>query len=63
MALVSHRNTRQTMAFHGVNGSAASTPSQQAILAAAVVPYYPVVQPADAQPDRPIGYGAFGVVW
>lgn len=38
--------------------------SQHAILTAAVaVPYYQVVPPQDVQPDRPIGYGAFGVVW
>ncbi|XP_025090689.1 serine/threonine-protein kinase NLK-like isoform X1 [Pomacea canaliculata] len=63
MALVGHRHGRQTMAFHGVSASTTSTPSQQAILAAAVVPYYPVVASSDGQPDRPIGYGAFGVVW
>ncbi len=48
------------MAFHG-----AAAASQHAILAAAAsVPYYqPVVPAQDVQPDRPIGYGAFGVVW
>lgn len=42
-------------------GGAAGAP-QGAILAAAA-PFYqpPAVQ--DVQPDRPIGYGAFGVVW
>ncbi|CAD6190302.1 unnamed protein product [Caenorhabditis auriculariae] len=35
--------------------------SSNAILAAAQPFYPPPVQ--DAQPDRPIGYGAFGVVW
>ena len=57
MALVSQR--RQVMAFHG------PAASQHAILvAAATVPYYtPVVPAQDVQPDRPIGYGAFGVVW
>ncbi len=57
MALVSQR--RQIMAFHG------AAASQHAILAAAAtVPYYqPVVAAQDVQPDRPIGYGAFGVVW
>lgn len=49
------------MAFQG---GPAPAPSQQAILTAAVaVPYYQVVPPQDIQPDRPIGYGAFGVVW
>ncbi|CAH1800382.1 unnamed protein product [Owenia fusiformis] len=59
MAVVGQRHTRQMMAFHG-NGV-----SQHAILAAATtVPYYtPVVPTQEVQPDRPIGYGAFGVVW
>jgi nemo like kinase len=31
---------------------------------AAAAPYYqPPNIPQDVQPDRPIGYGAFGVVW
>ena len=31
---------------------------------AAAAPYYqPPAVPQDVQPDRPIGYGAFGVVW
>lgn len=38
-----------------------------AILAAAApygqVPYQPPAVSQDIQPDRPIGYGAFGVVW
>ena len=60
MAVVGHRgHSRQIMAFH--------TPasSHNAILAAAsTVPYFtPVVSPSEMQPDRPIGYGAFGVVW
>ncbi|KAK2165898.1 hypothetical protein LSH36_44g02088 [Paralvinella palmiformis] len=60
MALVGHRHSRQIMAFHG-----AAAASQHAILAAAAsVPYYqPVIPQQDVQPDRPIGYGAFGVVW
>ncbi|XP_064620351.1 serine/threonine-protein kinase NLK-like [Lineus longissimus] len=58
MAVIGERHTRQIMAFHG------AVASQHAILAAATVPYYqPVVPARDAQPDRPIGYGAFGVVW
>lgn len=38
--------------------------SSQAILTAAQ-PFYQsaVVHQSDLQPDRPIGYGAFGVVW
>lgn len=62
MAVVGHRHRQIPMAFHGTNIS--SNASQQAILAAVAVPYYqPVVTPQDVQPDRPIGYGAFGVVW
>ena len=58
MALVGHRSRQ--MAFH--NG--ASAPVSHAILAAATSPFYHhAVLPQDAQPDRPIGYGAFGVVW
>lgn len=61
MAVVSHRHARHIMAFQG---GPAPAPSQQAILTAAVaVPYYQFVPPQDIQPDRPIGYGAFGVVW
>lgn len=42
---------------------------QQAILAAAQPYYHPPhghptpASTQDVQPDRPIGYGAFGVVW
>ncbi|ELU07082.1 hypothetical protein CAPTEDRAFT_214926 [Capitella teleta] len=67
MAVVGQRS-RQLMAFHGPAAA-----SQHAILAAAssVVPYYTgaVVPQHSASPvtpsapDRPIGYGAFGVVW
>ncbi|XP_046325747.1 serine/threonine-protein kinase NLK-like isoform X2 [Haliotis cracherodii] len=62
MAVVGQRhNSRHMMSFQG---GPAQTPTQGAILAAAVaVPYYQVVPAQDAQPDRPIGYGAFGVVW
>ncbi|XP_052799985.1 serine/threonine-protein kinase NLK-like [Mya arenaria] len=61
MAIVGQRHARQMMAF---SGPPAPIPSQHAILTAAVaVPYYQVVPPQDIQPDRPIGYGAFGVVW
>lgn len=47
-----------------VQGGAAQAP-QGAILAA-VAPnnyYQPSAVPLNVQPDRPIGYGAFGVVW
>ena len=61
MALVAQRHARQMMAF---SGPPAPVPSQHAILTAAVaLPYYQVVPSQDVQPDRPIGYGAFGVVW
>ncbi|XP_023230246.1 serine/threonine-protein kinase NLK-like [Centruroides sculpturatus] len=56
MAMVGARTSRHMMAFPGM----ASATSQQAILAAAQ-PYYQSSQ--NIQPDRPIGYGAFGVVW
>lgn len=36
---------------------------QGAILAAAAPYYQAPAVPLDVQPDRPIGYGAFGVVW
>ncbi|KAF0287865.1 Gag-Pro-Pol polyprotein [Amphibalanus amphitrite] len=56
MAVVGTRSSRQCMmAFHAVNGP------HNAILAAAQ-PTFSSVVPTDAQPDRPIGYGAFGVV-
>jgi len=61
MAVVGQRHARHIMAFQG---GPPPPPSQHAILTAAVaVPYYQVVPPQDVQPDRPIGYGAFGVVW
>uniref|UniRef100_A0A0L8FG69 Uncharacterized protein n=2 Tax=Octopus bimaculoides TaxID=37653 RepID=A0A0L8FG69_OCTBM len=65
MAVVGHRHTRHMMAFQGPAATTTpQAPSQQAILAAVAVPYYQVVPaPQDVQPDRPIGYGAFGVVW
>lgn len=60
MAVVGPRHSRQTMmAFH----NSANTASQHAILAAAQPYYNSTVVPQDIQPDRPIGYGAFGVVW
>lgn len=61
MAVVGSRHARHIMAFQGAPPPA---PSQHAILTAAVaVPFFQVAPPQDVQPDRPIGYGAFGVVW
>ena len=57
MAVVGTRSSRPcVMAFQAVSGP------HNAILAAAQ-PTFSSVVPTDAQPDRPIGYGAFGVVW
>lgn len=42
-----------------VQGGAAA---QQGAILAAAAPYYQSVS-QDVVPDRPIGYGAFGVVW
>lgn len=58
----------------GTAGSSTGTHPGQAVLAAQAPPNYyhpaapaPQSQPPPAQdpvqPDRPIGYGAFGVVW
>uniref|UniRef100_A0A0N5AFT0 Serine/threonine kinase NLK n=1 Tax=Syphacia muris TaxID=451379 RepID=A0A0N5AFT0_9BILA len=57
MALVSHQTAG------GIVGGP-SIHSSQAILTAAQ-PFYntPGISPQEFQPDRPIGYGAFGVVW
>lgn len=58
MAVVGNPH-RLMMAFQGTGHS-------HAILAAAHSPYHynSVYQDAQPQhPDRPIGYGAFGVVW
>lgn len=61
MAIVGQRHARQMMAFSGP--PAPAVPSHAILTAAVAVPYYQVVPPQDIQPDRPIGYGAFGVVW
>lgn len=45
-----------------MQGGTQSAP-QGAILAAAAPYYQTPAIPTDVQPDRPIGYGAFGVVW
>uniref|UniRef100_A0A1B6GG47 Mitogen-activated protein kinase n=1 Tax=Cuerna arida TaxID=1464854 RepID=A0A1B6GG47_9HEMI len=65
------RHSRLSVSMSVMPGAGAAG-HQQAILAAAQ-PYYhpqhahqPAAAPAhtqDVQPDRPIGYGAFGVVW
>lgn len=77
MAVVGHRHNRLSIPYHPQ--TAAPTPPQtmpvqtnlhhhshhNQILAAAVSsPFYqPVLPQQDIQPDRAIGYGAFGVVW
>lgn len=43
-----------------VQGGAAA---QQGAILAAAAPYYQPAVSQDVIPDRPIGYGAFGVVW
>lgn len=43
-----------------VQGGAAA---QQGAILAAAAPYYQPAVSQDVVPDRPIGYGAFGVVW
>lgn len=67
------RHTRHSMSVSMMQGGGGGAQHQQAILAAAQPFYHPQPsshQPAtpaahtqDVQPDRPIGYGAFGVVW
>lgn len=45
-----------------VQGGGAGAPKPPILVAAA--PYYqPSAVPLNVQPDRTIGYGAFGVVW
>lgn len=61
MAVVGARSGRPVIAFTGAAAAAAAP--QQAILTAAQPFYHPPVTVQDIQPDRPIGYGAFGVVW
>ncbi|KAH8038802.1 hypothetical protein HPB51_003286 [Rhipicephalus microplus] len=58
MAVVGARSGRPVIAFTGATAAA----PQQAILTAAQPFYHPPVTVQDIQPDRPIGYGAFGVV-
>lgn len=60
MAVVGARTNRHNiMAFPGMTAAT----SQQAIIAATQTFYHPPITSQDIQPDRPIGYGAFGVVW
>lgn len=54
--LINNNNNNNNLINNG------STPSN-AILAAAQPFYQSPVNPQEFQPDRPIGYGAFGVVW
>lgn len=68
-----HKANGQAMAMaaavvaqNGVAAAAvAAAHANNAILAAAQPFYAPpnLPPPQDIQPDRPIGYGAFGVVW
>lgn len=60
MAVVGSRVSQQMRALQNVNNH-----SQHATLAAAQ-PFYHSnanTQVQETKPDRPIGYGAFGVVW
>uniref|UniRef100_A0A182WMD4 Uncharacterized protein n=1 Tax=Anopheles minimus TaxID=112268 RepID=A0A182WMD4_9DIPT len=55
------RGVSMSVSMSLVQGGAAGAP-QGAILAAAAPYFQPPAVPQDVQPDRPIGYGAFGVV-
>ncbi len=67
MALVSHQQCvpvlNGTSKLGRVHAVLSLTNNSNAILAAASPHYNPPVSPQEFQPDRPIGYGAFGVVW
>lgn len=53
-----------TAAFYQANGHHAQQPQQQQAQHPGTGPGTNVQQPTqETQPDRPIGYGAFGVVW
>lgn len=58
------RGVSMSVSMSLVQGGAAGAAGgpQGAILAAAAPYYQPPAVPQDVQPDRPIGYGAFGVV-
>lgn len=58
MALVGSRATQQMRALQTMNST-----SQHALFTTAQPFYHNNVNSQDAKPDRPIGYGAFGVVW
>lgn len=55
-----HSRVSMSVSMSLVQGGAAP---QGAILSAAAPYYQTPAIPHDVQPDRPIGYGAFGVVW
>lgn len=57
--------SRQTRVSMSVSMSLVQggTAAQQGAILAAAAPYYQPAVSQDVVPDRPIGYGAFGVVW
>lgn len=68
------RHSRVSVSMSLMQGGAAGTGAHQQAILAAAQPYYhpqhahqtpatPGGHTQDVQPDRPIGYGAFGVVW
>lgn len=57
-----HSRVSMSVSMSLMQGGTQSAP-QGAILAAAAPYYQTQAIPTDVQPDRPIGYGAFGVVW
>ncbi|OWR47294.1 Nemo isoform E [Danaus plexippus plexippus] len=57
-----HSRVSMSVSMSLMQGGTQSAP-QGAILAAAAPYYQTPAIPTDVQPDRPIGYGAFGVVW
>lgn len=64
MAAVQSGRVSMSVSMSLVQGGGAAGGAQGAILAAAAPYYQPSAVPlGDVQPDRPIGYGAFGVVW
>ncbi|KAK3786096.1 hypothetical protein RRG08_045482 [Elysia crispata] len=66
MAVVGQRaNTRHVMAFHNPSSSPSVSNNQHVGLLAIPVSGSIIgpVTYASETPDRPIGYGAFGVVW
>ncbi|KAL0842353.1 hypothetical protein ABMA28_014474 [Loxostege sticticalis] len=56
-----HSRVSMSVSMSLMQGGTQSAP-QGAILAAAAPYYQTPAIPTDVQPDRPIGYGAFGVV-